>query len=96
MNATTDNNPTAASMSQTQDVNIEQVKEICAQYSQAIAVAMSKRMAELGLSQQKLADKMNCTQQYISKVLKGKKNMSLETICKIEQVLNIEIIRILD
>ena len=31
--------------------------------------------------------------QYISKVLKGKKNMSLETICKIENALGIEIIR---
>ncbi|HIZ00749.1 MAG TPA: helix-turn-helix transcriptional regulator [Candidatus Bacteroides merdipullorum] len=27
-----------------------------------------------------LAGKMGCTQQYISKVLKGKKNMSLETM----------------
>ena len=34
-----------------------------------------------------------CTQQYISKVLKGKKNMSLETICKIENALGIEIIK---
>lgn len=96
MNATTDKNPAAASIPQVQEMNIEQIKEICAQYTQAIAAAMAKRMVELGLSQQKLADKMDCTQQYISKVLKGKKNMSLETICKIEQVLGIEIIRILD
>ena len=48
---------------------------------------------ELGLTQQMLAEKMNCTQQYISKVLKGKKNMSLETICKIENALGIEIIK---
>ena len=49
-----------------------------------------------GLTQQMLAEKMNCTQQYISKVLKGKKNMSLETICKIENALGIEIIRSLN
>ena len=36
---------------------------------------------------------MNCTQQYISKMLKGQKNMSLETICKIENTLSIEIIK---
>ena len=36
---------------------------------------------------------IGCTQQYISKVLKGKKNMSLETICKIENALGIEIIK---
>ena len=67
-----------------------------AEYSQLIATAMSKRMTELGLTQQMLAEKMNCTQQYISKVLKGKKNMSLETICKIENALGIEIIRSLN
>ena len=50
-------------------------------------------MTELGLTQQMLAEKMNCTQQYISKVLKGKKNMSLETICEIENELGIEIIK---
>lgn len=57
---------------------------------------MSKRMSELRLTQQMLAGKMNCTQQYISKVLKGQKNMSLETICKIENALGIEIIKHLD
>lgn len=40
--------------------------------------------------------KMNCTQQYISKMLKGQKNMSLETICKIENTLGFEIIKGLD
>ena len=62
-------------------------------YSRQIVLAMSKRMAELGMTQQMLAEKMNCTQQYVSKVLKGQKNMSLETICKIENTLGIEIIK---
>lgn len=73
--------------------DVKQDKKDWVEYSQLIAAAMSKRMAELGLTQQMLAGKMNCTQQYISKVLKGKKNMSLETICKIENALGIEIIR---
>lgn len=63
------------------------------QCSQAIATVMSRRMSELGLTQKMLAEKMNCTQQYISKMLNGKKNMSLETICKIESALGIEIIK---
>ena len=63
------------------------------QYSRAIAALMSKRMFELGLTQKMLAEKMNCTQQYISKMMKGQKNMSLETICKIENTLDIEIIK---
>lgn len=43
---------------------------------------MAERMPELGMTQRMLAEKMNHTQQYVSKVLKGHKNMSLETICK--------------
>ena len=65
-------------------------------YSRQIVLAMSERMAELGMTQQMLAEKMNCTQQYVSKVLKGQKNMSLETLCKIESTLGIEIFKRLD
>lgn len=43
-----------------------------------------------------LAEKMDCTQQYISNILKGEKNMSLETICKIESALGIDIIKSLN
>ena len=50
-------------------------------------------MSELGMTQRMLAEKMNSTQQYVSKVLKGHKDMSLETICKIENSLGIEIIK---
>ena len=53
-------------------------------HSQAIAATMSNRMEELGMTQRALAEKMNCTQQYVSKVLKGRENLSLETLCKIE------------
>ena len=54
---------------------------------------MAERMPELGMTQRMLAEKMNHTQQYVSKVLKGHKNMSLETICKIENALGIEFIK---
>ena len=92
MNTTTDKTLSVVSMPKAQEVEKEQDIKDWAQYSQWIAAAMSKRMSELGLTQKMLAKKMNCTQQYISKVLKGKKNMSLETICKIENALGIEII----
>ena len=93
MNTTTDKMPREALEATRCETDAKQDKKDWAEYSQLIAAAMSKRMAELGLTQQMLAEKMNCTQQYISKVLKGKKNMSLETICKIENALGIEIIR---
>ncbi len=83
-------------MPKVQEVEIQQDVKNWVQYSQRIAAVMSERMSELGLTQQMLAEKMNCTQQYISNVLKGRKNMSLETICKIENALDIEIIKGLD
>lgn len=53
-------------------------------HSQMIANIMSARMKEFGMTQKMLAEKMNCTQQYISKILKGRENLSLEAINKIE------------
>ena len=53
-------------------------------HSQAIAASMTQRA---------LAEKMNCTQQYVSKVLKGRENLSLETLCKIENALGIKILQ---
>lgn len=96
MNTTTGKIPYRALKAARNETDVKQDKKDWAEYSQLIAAAMSKRMTELGLTQQMLAEKMNCTQQYISKVLKGKKNMSLETICKIENALGIEIIRSLN
>ena len=62
-------------------------------HSQAIAATMSNRMEELGMTQRVLAEKMNCTQQYVSKVLKARENLSLETLCKIENTLGIKILQ---
>lgn len=62
-------------------------------HSQTIATTMSNRMEELGMTQRALAEKMNCTQQYVSKVLKGRENLSLETLCKIENALDIKILQ---
>ena len=63
-------------------------------HSQAIAATMSDRMEELGMTQRVVAEKMNCTQQYVSKVLKGRENLSLETLCKIENALGIKILQV--
>lgn len=61
-------------------------------YSQRIAMMMLDRMEELGLTQKSLAEKMGCSQQYISRVLKGTENLSIETISKIESALELEIL----
>ena len=61
-------------------------------YSQAIALRVVNKMDELGLTQKSLAEKMGCTQQYISLLLKGSENLTLETISKLETALEIDLI----
>lgn len=54
---------------------------------------MLDRMEELRMTQKQLAAQMKCSHQYVSKVLKGQENLSLETLSKIERALNISIIK---
>lgn len=51
---------------------------------------MLDRMEVLGINQRELAQRIGCTPQYVSKILKGRENLSLETICKIEDALEME------
>ena len=60
-------------------------------YSQSIAMKMLDKMEELQLNQTQLAEKMGCSQQYVSKVLRGQENLSIETLAKIETALDIQI-----
>ena len=62
-------------------------------HSQRIAVKMLEKMDELGMTQKQLAEQMGCSQQYVSKVLKGQENLSLETMSKIEDCLKISILQ---
>ena len=64
-----------------------QENKIWLRYSQRIAMLM------LEINQKQLAEMMNCSQQYISKVLKGRENLSLETLYKIEMTLGISILK---
>ena len=62
-------------------------------HSQHIAVKMLEKMDELGMTQKQLVELMGCSQQYVSKVLKGQENLSLETMSKIEDCLHISILQ---
>ena len=59
------------------------------------AVARGGAMAEILLPGRpignQLSELMSCSQQYVSKVLKGQENLSLETMSKIEACLGIQI-----
>ncbi len=61
-------------------------------HSQKIAVKVLSQMKQEGLTQKALAERMDCTQQYVSKILKGKENMSLDTLSKLEDALGINLI----
>lgn len=61
-------------------------------HSQRIAAKVLLHMKQQGLTQKVLAERMNCTQQYVSKILKGKENMSLDILTKLEEALGISLI----
>lgn len=58
-------------------------------YSMQIALKVRSKMKADGITQCVLASKLGCTQQYVSLILKGKENLTLETIAKLESVLQI-------
>ena len=73
--------------------------QVCVLATTSICTAMAViggslllQMKQEGLTQKALAERMDCTQQYVSKILKGKENMSLDTLSKLEDALGINLI----
>ena len=62
--------------------------------SALIAIKILRAISDQGISQKKLADKMEVSAQYINKIVKGSENLSLETISKLEMYLGIQFIEI--
>lgn len=62
------------------------------QHAQMIAAKVLLQMKQEGLTQKALAERMDCTQQYVSKILKGRENLSLDTLSKLENALGINLI----
>lgn len=62
--------------------------------SQAVAVKVLRTLRENGLSQKDLAEKLNVSPQQVNKWLKGNENFTFETIAKLENALNIELMSI--
>lgn len=53
--------------------------------SQEIALCLHYYLRTSGMTQRELADKMGVSAVYVGKLLKGRENMTLETICKIQK-----------
>jgi len=62
--------------------------------SSKIAFHILRELDEQGISQKELASRMEVSPQYVNKIVKGKENLSLETISKIEEALGITLISV--
>lgn len=60
--------------------------------SRNIAFKVLERLDELGWKQNKLAEVMGVSPPYVNKLVKGKENFTLETLVKLQQILNIPIL----
>ena len=61
-------------------------------HSQRIAVKLLSYMKRENLTQNAMAERMNCTQQYVSKILRGTENLTLETLSKLEEAMQTQLI----
>lgn len=57
--------------------------------SAQIAVRVLSRLKEMNMSQKDLAVELGVAPQYVSKLVKGQENLTLETICKLEAILGV-------
>ena len=61
-------------------------------YARVITMKTMQAMDKQSVTQSILAKRLGCSQQYVSNLLKGSSNMTLETISRIETALNIDLI----
>lgn len=62
--------------------------------SQKIALHIRKRLEELKWNQKVLAEKMDVKPQQVSKWVSGKENFRLDTIMRLSEMLNVDLISI--
>lgn len=60
--------------------------------SKRIAIQILAALKQRSMTQKNLADIMEVSPQYVNKLVKGKENLTLDTIVKLEKILAIEIL----
>lgn len=79
--------------SSTIDVNRERIKNRSRlRESQKIALKVLEKLDKPGWSQRRLAEEMGVSPQYISKIVKGKENLTLDTQLQLQEILDIPIL----
>ncbi len=63
-------------------------------HSQKIAIKVLRTLREKKIKQTELASLMGVSAQQVNKIVKGKENLTLETISKLEQALEINLVSI--
>lgn len=64
--------------------------------SSKIALTVLETLDRKEISQRELAKKMNVSAQHINRIVRGKQNLTLETISKLEIALDISLLEIID
>lgn len=59
-----------------------------------IAVTILKHLRDNNLTQVELAKRLDVTPQYVSKIVQGRENLTIENICKIQQALGVQLITV--
>src|SRR5688572_13774992 len=62
------------------------------QKARKIALRVLHILKEKGMTQSELAERMGVSRQHVTKIVKGQENITLETIDKLEQALNVPLI----
>ena len=60
----------------------------------ASTLSANKKANVYPKSQVELAEAMDCSAQYINKLLRGQENLQIETICKVQRILGIKLIEV--
>jgi len=64
--------------------------------SAKVAITVLEALREKGWSQKDLSEKMNVSAQQINKIVRGKQNLTFETVGKLETALEISLIEIIE
>jgi plasmid maintenance system antidote protein VapI len=64
--------------------------------SARIAGLVLHRLDKIGMNQKTLAQRMEVSPQYVSKIVKGHENLTLETIAKLEKALGVKLLMVMD
>lgn len=60
--------------------------------SKYIAIKVLKSLKDKGITQKELANQMKVTPQYVNKLIKGRENFTLETLVKLQNILDIPLL----